>query len=177
MSASLFVTQTRSIELQEVASEVGDALQGVLSLSRRPIVRAIFDVTDGEGDPSRPSLSSGSCRVLCSLDGYPEQILATPLAISYGTWGRDLIDIRWQMYKSPLCFAFQAAAALGLAQWMNSTIEDNAGFFTVSNESTPTEFVQAVKLTRIQTDIRSAADEFFNRLPMGGRDSGWKAYP
>jgi hypothetical protein len=140
-------------------------------------MKAIFDVTDRQGDPSQPALSPGSCRVLCSLDGYPEQIVVTPLALpcgkleESGEWtsvDRDALSIRWQMHKSPLCFALQASAAYALAQWMNSTIEDNAGFFTVSNDSTPAEFAESVRLTRLQTEIRSAAEEFFNGLPMGG---------
>jgi hypothetical protein len=182
MSVVLFVTQTRPIDLKEVASEVGEAFQRLLSLSQKPIIIAIFDAADRQGDPSLPNLSPGSCRVLCSIEGYPEQVAVTPLVIPDGTLGelgqwsfvdRDFISIRWQMHKSPLCFALQAAAAFALAKWMNSTIEDNAGFFTVSNDSAPAEFAEAVRLPQMQTEIRSAAEEFFNRLPMGGfSDSG-----
>jgi len=177
MSVTLFVRQTRPIDLQEVASEVGDALQRLLNLPQKPVITVIFDADFRLGDTSLPNLSPASCRVLCSIEGYPEQVAVMPLVIPHGTKGEDgkwsfvdcdFISIRWQMHKSPLCFALWAAAASALAKWMNSTVKDYAWFFTVSDESTPTEFLNAVRLTQIQTEIRSAAEEFFNRLPMGG---------
>jgi hypothetical protein len=160
--------------LQEIASGTEDAFRILFNLSRKPIVTTIFDAADRQGDPSMPKVGRGSRRVLCSLDGYPEQVAASPIVVPHGTLGergdwsfadRDLISIRWQMYKSPLCYALQAAIAIAIAQRMNSMIEDGAGFFSISNESTSTEFADALRLPWAQMDIRSAAEEFLKRRP------------
>jgi len=162
------------MSLHDVESSSSLALQELLNLEVMPAISARFDLSSRVGNSSEMLLSEKSKRIVCSLPGHEEEVAVIPLTIpvqiptkdgSYAFADQCEVSVRWEYKRSPLCYALNAAIALGLARNQGSEIEDNAGFFTLANEQAPEEFARVLTLSVPQTDIGRAVAELYARMP------------
>lgn len=174
MSVALFVKLRRPIPLGDIESFSSAALQQLLVLSIAPPVTAKFDLSSPAGDSSNDLLGVGAKRVLCSIVGHEEEVAIMPLSIPMQVPMEDdsirfadqaYISVRWEYKRTPLCYALNAAVAAGIARCQDSMVEENSGFFTLTGDQPPDDFIRSLGLSALQKDIEQAAVYLYAKMP------------
>lgn len=182
MSVTLLVNLNRPIPLSEIEEVVSSALGELLNLDRNPDIKASIDESDRGGTPSENVLTATSNRVLCFVPGHDEIATVTPMTVpvqtatadgSYAFSEQACLSVAWHFKKSPLCWALVGAVALGIARSQGSEIEDNSGFFTIANVQSPEEFCQMLRVPTGQTDLESAAEALYSKMPKSAEVTAW----
>jgi hypothetical protein len=168
------------MKLEEIEAATSSALRELMNIERTPLVVARFD--DFDRHPPKGLLAEGSGRVVCSLGESNEKVAVTPLEIpvpvstddgSYSLADQDYLVIARDSGTSPLSWALVGATALGIARSLGAEIEDHAGFFVKANVQGPDEFYRALRVSTPQTDMRSAAEVLYSRMPKSAEILEW----
>jgi hypothetical protein len=182
MSVSLHVPLIRPMSLAEIEEASSSALQQLLHLDTRTLVRATFDESSRVGTSSTGLLTNRSKRVVCSLAGYEEAATVMPFTVPVqevtnddptSFVGDDYLSVEWFVHRTPLCWALVGAVAVGVAQEQGACILDSSGFFTDKEEQAPSEFCESLMVKVKYTDIEIAAELFYSGMSKSRVVSEW----
>lgn len=174
MSIGLTTKITGIIEVEDLVREASLALRDVLNVSAEPPLRAEwFDGAMWQPltDPHR--LDTSSPLIGLSIQGDPEMASIsiyerTTDRFPAPDWEPEELGKRASVEvcgaRTGLSFALVAAVSLAIAQRSSGLISDEMRFYSSSFDSSPDEFLKAIRLPNSLDDYRAAAMQFEQKL-------------
>jgi hypothetical protein len=174
MSVTLLLKLQKIVDLKTLEVRSSEELRRILNLDKKPLVTAEIDKSDAVGVITDGFMDETSKRIIFSLAGFDEKVVAMPFTTpvqtkvndnSYSFVDQNYISIEWYYKKSSLCCALIAAVALAIAGEVGSDIEDNSVFYTKEVIQHPDNFRDSVSLGEPYPNIESAVQAFYTKLP------------
>lgn len=171
MSISLSVKLTKPMLISAVLPDVIGALQEILGLSFRPIVKA-----KGFLNRERVPLQSDVVDQKSTMILF--EIVDERAVVGVSVYRRDsdhdpggeegvfaTIDV--SAWRSPLEYALAAAVAVAFGHQCDTMIMDYMPFYTRRFSQSADKFVKAIKVEATFTDYQTAGQAFYDSLPKG----------
>lgn len=175
MSIDLNLKLTRPVEIDPLLPQISTFLRVILGQANIPNISAVGYDHDNEMFVPLKSrvidLSSDTIFFKIDIDDEPEIANVGVVQIEHPQLSDEeqglLVYVNSGSQRTPLEFALVAAVAAAIGYHLDTPVIDDMPFFTTGIDGqSANEFVNAIKVKGIFDDYRTAAQSFYESLPL-----------